>query len=128
MCWCVLRRYDLAYLWGVTGVGDTTLLNTANKFVTEQDLENDINLAAALPFLYAYKISRQCEKTEEGQGCITIPSIATADNYQLFIPLSHPIGFAERMYDNPISHVGPSVEEIVMPVHIHIKKKPELGV
>jgi len=116
-------RYDLAYLWGVASVGDTTLLGTADKYVTAEDLDNDPDLAAAIPFLYAYKISRHCEESEEGAGCITIPSTATLENYELFIPLSHPIGFAERMYDNPISFVGPSVEEIVMPIHLHIKRK-----
>jgi hypothetical protein len=115
-------RYDLAYLWGVTGVGDTTQLGTADKYVSDENLRNDPDLAAALPFLYAYEISRNCSKTKE-DGCISIPSSATADNFRLYIPLSHPIGFAERMYDNPISHVGPSATEIVMPVHLHIKRK-----
>jgi len=112
----------LEYLWGVTGVGDTAQVGTADKYVSDDDLKDDSDLAAALPFLYAFEISRNCSESEDF-GCITIPSAATADNFRLYIPLSHPIGFAERMYDNPISHVGPSATEIVMPVHLHIKRK-----
>jgi hypothetical protein len=106
----------------VAGVGDTTLDGSANQYVTEEDLTNDPVLAAALPYMYAYKIKRDCGD-EEGNGCLSIASTATPDNYQLYIPLSHSIGFAERMYDNPVSHVGPAVSEVVMPIQIHVKKR-----
>jgi hypothetical protein len=118
-----LAIYDMEYLWGVTGVGDDTLQDTADRYVSASDLAVSPLLEAALPYLYAYQVKRECPAAEEGVGCITIPSSATPDNYQLFIPISHTIGFAERMYDNPISHVGPSPEEIVMPIHLHIISK-----
>jgi len=118
-----LAIYDQTYLWGVTGVGDTTLAGSANKYVSPNDLDVNPILKQALPYLYAYKIKRQCDPTEEGVNCISIASSPTTDNYQLYIPLAHSIGFAERMYDNPVSHVGPSVNEIVMPIQVHIKKR-----
>ena len=89
----------------------------------EQSLNDDPNLAKALPYLYAYEIKRQCSQEYEGVGCLTVPFEPTAENYQLYIPLSHSVGFAERMYDNPISHVGPAVDEVAIPILIHVKKR-----
>ena len=117
-----LAVYDLAYLWGVTGVGDTSLDGTAEIYVNQDDVQyTDPELAAALPFLYVYKIKRSCRPLE--LGCLAIPCKATPENVHLYIPLSHPIGFAERLYDNPESNVGASVDEIVMPVQMHVTKR-----
>jgi len=113
-----LAVYDMEYLWGVTGVGNEVLDGSADEYVSG---DIDPTLAQALPYLYAYKFKRRCNPGEK--FCLTIPAKATADNYELFIPLAHAIGFAERMYDNPFSHVGPSVDEVVMPVQIHVKRR-----
>jgi hypothetical protein len=114
------NRYDLKVLFGVTAVGDHLLDGSAMQYITS---DVSPNLKRALPYLYVYKFMRQCDSSKESASCLSLPWKVTKDDpRQLFIPLTHSIGFAERMYDNPLTHVGPSVDEIVMPLHVHLKK------
>lgn len=97
---CLINRHQrsLTHLFdrlGVDSVGDELLNGTAFKYADKDSY--DFDLASALPFLYVYKFSRNCPVNEEGQGCLTIPSQAVTGNYVPFIPISDPIGFAERM-------------------------------
>jgi hypothetical protein len=112
-----LAIYDLENLWGVESVGDAALNGTAYRYVDAKSI--DLVLVKALPFLYVYVVKRHCDESEEGISCISVPFQARSK--EIFVPLSHAIGFAERMYDNPISNVGPSSTEIAMPIQIHMK-------
>ena len=140
-----LSVYDQPTLWGVLSVGDEDMRGTAEQYVSSDD---DISpeLAQALPFLFAYQIKRNCSSMtgmspsrssskysskyprmqamagDHSIGCLEIPSKRSKNN-SLFVPLDHPIVLAERMYNNPLSHVGPSYGEIVHSVQIHMTRK-----
>lgn len=116
-----LAVYDLKNLWGVESVGDSILNGTGFKFTSTADLQENPVLEQALPYLYAYQIKRRCDHADEGVSCISVPSAEKSDGLSIFVPLSHPVGFAERMYNSPVSHIGPSTTEIVLPIQIHLK-------
>ena len=72
-----------------------------------------------LPYLYVYEIRRNCSQID---NCLQVPSKPTADN-KAVIGLQDPIVLAERMYNNPETHVGPYLSDVILPVVIHLKKK-----
>jgi hypothetical protein len=109
--------YDATYLWGVEEVGDTLLVNTVWNYlnVTQFDLIHQ----QALPYLYVYEIRRNCSQIS---NCLPVPSKPSADN-KAVIGLQDPIVIAERMYNNPETHVGPYLDDVILPIVIHLKKK-----
>ena len=40
-----------------------------------------------------------------------------------FIPLKDTVVLTERMYNNPLTHVGPDPNEVIMPIVIHMKRR-----
>ena len=72
-----------------------------------------------LPYIYVYETRRDCKDII---NCIEVPSIPTSE-VKAVIPLNDPIVFTERMYNNPITHVGPELEDVILPYTIHLRKK-----
>ena len=79
---------------------------------------NDVQ-QRALPYFYVYELRRDCFQIS---NCLQVPSKPTTDN-KAVIGLQDPIVIAERMYNNPITHVGPYLDDVILPVVIHLKKK-----
>ena len=109
--------YDATYLWGVEEVGDTLLANTVWNYLNLTDFD-DVQ-QRALPYLYVYELRRNCFQIN---NCLQVPSKPTTDN-KAVIGLQDPIVIAERMYNNPETHVGPYLDDVILPVVIHLKKK-----
>ena len=109
--------YDATYLWGVQEVGDTFLANTVWKYLNISQFDHTHK--QALPYLYVYEIRRNCSHNE---NCLQVPSKPSSDN-KAVIGLQDPIVIAERMYNNPETHVGPNLDDVILPIVIHLKKK-----
>ena len=112
-----LSIYDAKYLWGVYTAGDDKLIDTVWKYIDINNFNNEVS-KRVLPYIYVYEIRRDCQNIN---NCITVPSIPTSSN-KAVIPLNDPIVITERMYNNPITHVGPELEDVLLPVTIHLKK------
>jgi hypothetical protein len=109
--------YDATYLWGVDEVGDTLLNNTVWNYLDMSKLDNIHQ--KSLPYLYVYEIRRNCSQIS---NCLPVPSKPSSDN-KAVIGLQDPIVVAERMYNNPETHVAPYLDDVILPVVIHLKKK-----
>lgn len=109
--------YDATYLWGVEEVGDSLLADTVWRYLNLIDFDNVEQ--RALSYLYVYELRRNCFQIN---NCLEVPSKPTTDN-KAVIGLQDPIVIAERMYNNPITHVGPYLDDVLLPVVIHLKKK-----
>jgi hypothetical protein len=103
--------YDLTYFWGVSAVGNEVLDGSASHFV-QPSLTDTMN--ASLPYLYVYEFSRVCEERPYCQ------EVASSFG-EPFIPFDDPVGITERLYDNPLTHVGPEPTDIIPPYVIHIR-------
>ena len=79
------------------------------------DTIQNTNIINAIPYLYAYEFRRNCSYSKY-DSCLSISSYPS----QAGIPYNDPIIFAERMYNNPETYIGPSVDSIVMPIYLHI--------
>ena len=55
-------------------------------------------------------------------NCLQVPYSPTLDN-KAVVPLSDPIVITERMYNNPITHVGPYLPDVILPTIIHLRGK-----
>ena len=110
--------YDATYLWGVYTAGDTELEDTVWKYINKDDYHDHIS-QNALQYIYVYEIRRNCKDIT---NCIQVPSKPTTD-VKAVIPLNDPVVITERMYNNPITHVGPELEDVILPYTIHLKKK-----
>lgn len=104
--------YDVAYFWGVSGVGNEVLDGSAAHFVSETLTET---MNASLPYLYVYEFSRECGARP---FCQKVPTSLG----EPFIPIDDPVGITERLYDNPMTHVGPEPSSVVHPYVIHIRR------
>ena len=51
-----------------------------------------------------------------------LPSTPTS-NVKAVIPLNDPVVVTERMYNNPITHVGPELEDTILPYIVHLREK-----
>ena len=109
--------YDATYLWGVQEVGDTLLTDTVWNYLNVSQFDQVHQ--RALPYLYVYEIRRNCSQIS---NCLQVPSKPSTDN-KAVIGLQDPIVIAERMYNNPETHVGPNLDDVILPVVIHLKKK-----
>jgi hypothetical protein len=110
--------YDATYLWGVYTAGDTDLEDTVWNYIDIKDYDNDI-FKNALPYIYVYEIRRDCQNIK---NCIQVPSKPTTD-VKAVIPINDPVVITERMYNNPITHVGPALENVILPITIHLKSR-----
>ena len=110
--------YDETYLWGVYTIGNDDLVNTVWNYINVNDYHDHIS-EKVLPFIYVYEIRRDCKDI---YNCISVPSIPTSD-VKAVIPLNDPVVITERMYNNPVTHVGPELEDVILPVVIHLKKR-----
>jgi len=114
--------YDATYLWGVNAAGDTELEGTVWNYVVPGDAPSAA-IQAALPYLYAYEVRRNCSSTHR-QNCMSVPATTTSE-HKAFIPLKDPVVITERMYNSPITHVGPDPSEVIMPIVIHMRRRIE---
>ena len=112
-----LSVYDSKYLWGVYTIGNDDLENTVNAYIQHQVL-HDPDIAQATPYMYIYEIRRDCENIN---NCITIPS--TFNKNIPFIPYDDVVIIAERMYNNPVTHVGPDKDSVILPIVLHFRRK-----
>ena len=103
--------YDVEYFWGVSAVGNEALQNSAVHFV-QTNLTDTMN--ASLPYIYVYEFRRECG---DRPYCLSIP-YSPGD---AFIPLDDPVAITERLYDNPLTHVGADSSSVVAPYVIHIR-------
>ena len=109
--------YDSKYLWGVYSVGNNQLENTAYKYINDT-IDSSLNIS--LPYMYVFEFRRNCSNIH---NCLSIPNYPS--NNDSFIPLSNPVSITERMYNNPITHVGPYYKDIIMPYVIHTRSSPK---
>ena len=110
--------YDATYLWGVYTAGDTELNNTVWNYINIDEYHDKVSLKV-LPYIYVYETRRDCKDII---NCIEVPSIPTSE-VKAVIPLNDPVVLTERMYNNPITHVGPELEDVILPYTIHLRKK-----
>ena len=82
----------------------------------------DPSVKKVLPYIYVYEIRRDCKNIS---NCIEVPSIPTTD-VKAVIPLNDPIVVTERMYNNPITHVGPELEDVILPYTIHLLRRSKI--
>ena len=109
--------YDSKYLWGVYTIGNDDLENTVNSYLQPWVLQ-DQDIAQTLKFMYIYEIRRNCNDIN---NCITIPN--TFNKNIPFIPYDDVVIIAERMYNNPVTHVGPDKDSVILPIVLHFRKK-----
>jgi len=114
--------YDAIYLWGVDAVGNKDMEDTVWNYVIPGEAPTAA-IQAAIPYLYAYEVRRNCSATHR-QNCMEVPSSTTSE-HKAFIPLKDPVVFTERMYNSPITHVGPDPSEVIMPIVLHMRRKIE---
>ena len=117
-----MAAYDATYLWGVDAVGNDDMEDTVWNYVMRGEAPTAA-IQAALPYLYAYEVRRNCSTTHS-QNCMEIPSSTTSE-HKAFIPLKDPVVFTERMYNSPITHVGPDPNEVIMPIVLHMRRKTD---
>ena len=55
-------------------------------------------------------------------NCLQVPYIPNSEN-KAVIPISDPIVITERMYNNPITNVGPYLSDVILPIIVHLRKK-----
>jgi hypothetical protein len=88
-----LSLYDLWRLQGTHAVSDAELVGSADEYLRGTDYED------LAPYLYAMRYTRgNCGGFE---FCVDVPSQG-----ELGIPEDTPVFFIERMYYDPITHVG----------------------
>ena len=73
----------------------------------------------ALSFMYVIEIRRQCKDNKE--TCLEVSSSATDGFTKGFIPLKDIVVLIERMYNNPVTHVGPDPSEVILPLILHMR-------
>ena len=105
-----LSVYDAAYFFGTDAVGNDQLLGTASAYVADT---LPSFMQAALPYLYAVQIRRNCSGAAN-RSCLEVP--------QSSIPPNHAVLLAERAYNNNDTHVGPVETALVLPLIIHLRK------
>ena len=105
--------YDAKYLWGVYTIGDKQLENTIYDYISPEIFKKFQHI---LPYMYIWEFKRYCENI---QNCIEIPFYPGLKNNP-FIPINNPIAVTERMYNNPVSHVGPYLGQVVLPLVAHV--------
>ena len=111
--------YDANYLWGVDGIGNEQMEGTIWNYVLPGEAPTK-EIEQALPYLYAYEIRRNCSTTYR-QNCLEV-AYKTSSDHKAFISLQDPVALTERMYNSPITHVGPDPSEVIMPVVIHMRR------
>jgi hypothetical protein len=88
-----LSLYDLWRLQGTHAVSDTELVGSADEYLRGTDYED------LAPYLYAMRYTRgHCDGHK---FCVDVPVQG-----ELGIPEATPLLFIERMYYDPITHVG----------------------
>ena len=71
--------------------------------------------------MYILEIRRNC--TNKKNTCLEVSYSATDSLSTGFIPLKDIVVIIERMYNNPVTHVGPDPSEVVLPVILHMRYK-----
>ena len=111
-----LSVYDQPTLWGIATVGDADMQGTALHYMNSDKTSPE--LQQALPYLYAYQFKRTCSLAEKARGCLEIASRPSSDGGVLFVPLDHPVVFAERMCKSSFvlnTHIFPSYSICAFP-------------
>ena len=108
--------YDANHLWGVYSVGNKELEKTVYKYISKDIL---YLLKGTLPYIYVYEFRRNCNNIK---NCLEIPTYPN-NEIEAFIPISNSIAITERMYDNPNTHVGPYLNDVILPYIVHIRPK-----
>ena len=110
--------YDANYFWGVDGLGDAVMDSSVWNYITPNDTLKD-TVQRALSFMYVIEIRRQCKDNKE--TCLEVSSSATDGFTKGFIPLKDIVVLIERMYNNPVTHVGPDPSEVILPLIVHMR-------
>ena len=111
-----LSVYDQPTLWGIATVGDADMQGTALHYMNSDKTSPE--LQQALPYLYVYQFKRTCSLAEKARGCLEIASRPSSDGGVLFVPLDHPVVFAERMCKSSFvlnTHIFPSYSICAFP-------------
>jgi hypothetical protein len=112
--------YDAEYWWGVNAIGNDKMEDTVWNYVVPGE-EPTTAIQASLPYLYAYEFRRNCSVVTN-KNCLEVAYKVTIDG-EGFIPLKDTVVLTERMYNNPLTHVGPDPNEVIMPIVIHMKRR-----
>jgi len=97
--------YNYERLQGVASITNDDYYVTADDYIEDKDLAK---------YFYCYKFMRKCPDDEEGKSCFSVPT--TGDSA---IPLENNLVFIERMYDNPVTNIGPSPEMVLSARLVH---------
>ena len=108
--------YDAAYFWGVSAVGNDVYEGSASHYISGSDMSITDTMNVSLPYLYVYEFRRSCDHRSYCQAIPYMPVSA-------FIPLDNPTALMERLYDNPLTHVGADNASIVAPYIIHMRNE-----
>jgi len=103
--------YDVKYFWGVSAVGNEALQGSAVHYAHE-NLTNTTRLS--IPYLFVYEFRRECGDRPYCQSVPYLPGDA-------FIPMNDPVSITERLYDNPLTHVGANSNSVVAPYVLHVR-------
>ena len=100
-----LAPYNLKRLLGVDAVNDGELVGSARAYIPASPYRD---------VLYAYKISRNCNGDPD---CLEVGEDFPG------VPLGDPISVVERAYLEPATGIGPSYEEVIPPVFLHVRPR-----
>ena len=112
--------YDANYFWGVDGFGDSIMDGSVWNYISPNSSFNSL-YENTFPYMYILEIRRNC--TNKKNTCLEVSYSATDSLSTGFIPLKDIVVIIERMYNNPVTHVGPDPSEVVLPVILHMRYK-----
>jgi hypothetical protein len=106
-----LSVYDLWKLQGILAISDFEVAGSSEFYLKGTQYED------LAPYIYVVEFTRgSCANKEQPKYCHTVDSEG-----ELSIPLSTPLLFMERMYYDPLTHLGMNGDTAVAPqvVHLH---------
>ena len=110
--------YDANYFWGVDGIGDSIMDGSIWNYISLNSSLNSL-FQKVFPYMYVLEIRRNCNNNKN--TCLEVSSSPTDGFTTGFIPLKDIVVLIERMYNNPLTHVGPDPSEVVLPVILHMR-------
>ena len=110
--------YDANYFWGVDGFGDSIMDGSVWNYISPNSSLNSL-YENTFPYMYILEIRRNC--TNKVNTCLEVSYSPTDSLSTGFIPLKDIVVIIERMYNNPVTHVGPDPSEVVLPIILHMR-------
>ena len=103
---------------GVDGIGDSIMDGSIWNYISLNSSLNSL-FQKVFPYMYVLEIRRNCNNKKN--TCLEVSSSPTDGFTTGFIPLKDIVVLIERMYNNPLTHVGPDPSEVVLPVILHMR-------